>query len=301
MIKRKSIFVLGAGASRPFGFPLGSGLKELVLANYQGDVGHAVHLYNTTRFTRAEVEALTKGLRFSGLSSVDAFLERRPSFIEVGKATMGIELLLAESSSTLLQADSDWLGYLYNRMVGRSLEEFADNQVAFITFNYDRNVEHFLFTSLQHSFGASTEATAAVMGRIPIIHLHGRLGALPWQDARRGIPYGASGIDTHMMNNLVDQIKVVHEDITEVRDKEFTRSKQLLAEAERVFLLGFGFGSLNVERLGLADIKPHFFEGTSYGMTPKETRECRAMVGEQLNLHHNWAALDFLRNVAPLN
>lgn len=301
MITTKTVFVLGAGASHPFGFPLGVELKQRVLENYRDERGHAVHLYNTTKLRENDVSTFVDGLSRSGLSSVDAFLERRPNFLEVGKATMGIELLYAESSSNLWYEGSNWLTHLYRNMVGGALEEFASNQVSFVTFNYDRTVECFLHDSLFHSFGKGSVETAKIVDQIPIIHLHGRLGFLPWQATQNIVPYGKTEIDGRIMRTMLDEVKVVHEDITDVRDREFTRARDLLGKADRVYLLGFGFGARNVERLGLDSIEPIVFQGTSYRMTPKESRQCMAMSGGRVELHHNYDALDFLRNVASLN
>jgi hypothetical protein len=103
------------------------------------------------------------------------------------------------------------------------------------------------------------------------------------------------------MNVMLDEIKVVHEDVTDGRDGEFTWAKELIGDAVRVYLLGFGFGSRNVERLGLAAIKAKDYAGTAYGMTPKESNQCKALCGNLPSLHHNYAALEFLRNVASLN
>ena len=52
---------------------------------------------------------------------------------------------------------------------------------------------------------------------------------------------------------FMDEIKVIHEDITD-RDKDFNNAKDLIANAERIYLMGFGFGRKNVERLGLDNV-----------------------------------------------
>ena len=69
----------------------------------------------------------------------------------------------------------NWLRNLLQHMRGTSFEDFHTNKVSFVTFNYDRSLEHFLCRSLANSF-AKTEAEAGeVISKIPIIHLHGRL------------------------------------------------------------------------------------------------------------------------------
>lgn len=165
MIKTKTVFVLGAGASFPYGFPLGVDLKRLVLECYKDDKPHSAHLYNTTSFDKAAAIKFITALQYSGLSSVDAFLERRPAFLDIGKAMMGIELLIREGLSDLWKEQENWLTYLYGNMIGSTLEEYGENRVSFVTFNYDRVVEHFLHTSLLNAFDRGVEETAKIVER----------------------------------------------------------------------------------------------------------------------------------------
>ncbi len=299
MISTETVFVLGAGASEPYGLPLGSRLRLDVLQNFMDTTGHAVHLYNTTEFVPKQTLEFVEAFRYSGFLSVDAFLERRPEFMDIGKAMMGIELLLRESAILLWQEERNWLTCLYQSMIGSSLEEFAENKVSFVTFNYDRSVEHFLFTSLRNAFGRPNDETKSVLQNTPIIHLHGRLGHLPWQGGE--VPYGSAKIDVQTMRILRNEIKVVHEDITDGRDKDFARAKDLISSATRVYVLGFGFGGRNVERLGMGDVKSADYQGTARGLTPKEASQCRTMCSERINLHASMDSLDFLRHVAMLN
>ena len=302
MITRKTVFVLGAGASSPYGFPLGAELRQHVLDRFNSTTGQAVHLHNATKFTLTQRNTFIEVLRYSGLQSVDALLERRPEFMDVGKAMMAIDLALAEAASNLWQIDDNWMVYLYSSMIGGSLGEFAENQTAFVTFNYDRSLEHFLFTSLKNTFGKPDEETKAILDKIPIIHLHGRLGYLPWQGSSDVVPYGTSGISKAHMDVFLNEIKVVHEEITDGRDKDFSQAKELLAGAERGYLLGFGFGARNVGRLGMKNggVRPVNFHGSAFGMTDKEAGACKDLTGGHLKLYPHYACLEFLRNVATL-
>jgi hypothetical protein len=99
----------------------------------------------------------------------------------------------------------------------------------------------------------------------------------------------------------LNEIKVVHEDITDGRDKDFAQAKQLLDEAKRVYLLGFGFGARNVERLGLANVRAETYRGTTFGMTIKETQQYKSLCGGRIDLNTNYGCLDFLRNFAEIN
>ncbi len=303
MIGTKTVFVLGAGASKPFGLPLGIELKNLVLQNYSPntpDSQHRAHLFNTTDFTERHLSEFIEALRYSGLLSVDAFLERRPEFMPIGKATMAIELLLKEHHNNLWTEGSNWLLYLYSAMIGNSLDQFAKNSVSFVTFNYDRSVEHFFSTSLANSFGRRMEDVKQILDQIPIIHLHGRLGHLPWQVSSPSVEYGKTTVDKLTMEIFLREIKIVHEDITDGRDKDFLRAKQLLAEAKRVYLLGFGFGALNIERLGLENVEAGDYDGTALHLTGKEAEQRKRACGGRINLRDE-DSLDLLRRTAKLD
>jgi len=300
MITVPTVFVLGAGASQPYEFPSGNDLRLHIFERYASVQGRANIVINTTPFGRAEIDRFIVALRFSGFRSVDAFLERRPEFMDIGKAMMGIELLHDEVHETLWRNDSNWLTHLFGAMVGNSLEEFADNKVSFITFNYDRTIEHFLFVSLKNAFGRSEDETAAVVRKIPIVHLHGKLGHLPWQNQKTMIEYGDNQIDARKMQIVTSQIKVVHEELTDGRDSDFAEAKDLLGKAIKVYLMGFGFGTRNVQRLGLSDLTPTLFIGTGFGMTQREISSCQVMCNNRLFLHAA-PCLDFLRAYADLS
>jgi hypothetical protein len=215
--------------------------------------------------------------------------------MEIGKAAMAIELLHGEVHDTLWVSNNNWLTYLYGQMIGSSLEEFAKNKVAFVTFNYDRCIEHFLFISLKNSFGKSDEETAAVASKIKVVHLHGRLGHLPWQEGRTPIAFGDNQIDLRKMQIVANEIKVVHEDHKlDGRDADFDLAHVMLVSAQRVYLLGFGFGARNVERIKLEALTPLTFDGTAYGLTDRELNDCRTLCGGQVNLHR-FQCLDFMR------
>jgi hypothetical protein len=103
MITVPTVFVLGAGASAPYGLPLGIQLRLDIFKNYTMDTDRSVHLFNTTKFRRPDIDKFVDALRYSGLLSVDAFLERRPEFMEIGKSMMGVELLHGEVHDRLWQ------------------------------------------------------------------------------------------------------------------------------------------------------------------------------------------------------
>jgi hypothetical protein len=132
--------------------------------------------------------------------------------------------------------------------------------------------------------------------------LHRRIDSanLPWQSAKEIIPFGSATINPAAMTVMMSQIKVVHEDIADGRDKEFDKAKQLLKDAERVYLLGFGFGARNVEWLGLGTIQPPVYAGSAFDFSSKEANEMKELLGGKAELH-DVVATGFLKSVAVLN
>jgi len=112
-----------------------------------------IHL-QAAGFRSGDIEDFRNSLERSGRSSVDAFLEHRTEFLEVGKAAIAALLLPCEKEESLfdLNRDSRWYEYLFQKL-NAGFEDFANNRIAFITFNYDRSLEFYLFTALKHAYG----------------------------------------------------------------------------------------------------------------------------------------------------
>jgi hypothetical protein len=256
-------------------------------------------LLNTTAFNASHVDRFVDALLHSGLTSVDAFLEHRTEFIDIGKAAIAIELFEKERQAEIWHRN-DWMQYLYSRMTTNTLEEFAKNQISFVTYNYDRSLEHFLFTALRNTYGEKEEKCAVIAKKIGIIHLHGRLAQLPWQDQeRKGIPFGFDQINEHVLRIAMDRIKIVHEDILD-RDKDFDIARRMLWEAKRIYFMGFGYGSKNIERLMFEQVTTSELKGTAHGMQRVEMSAAISQLGKKIELQ-NMECLLFLREVAALD
>jgi hypothetical protein len=184
-MKNPTVFVLGAGASAPFGFPLGRNWSKQIYNGLSGSAQPlAGMLHNTLGHDYAILDRFHKELYFSGKNSIDAFLEHRREYEQLGKAVIAATLIPHETDAIFGYAADNWLRYTYEKL-DTGFEEFGDNfgdnKVSFITFNYDRVIEWFFVTALSNSYHRSKRDCAAVLKSIPIIHLHGRLGYLPWE------------------------------------------------------------------------------------------------------------------------
>ena len=144
--------------------------------------------------------------------------------------------------------DADWYLYLSKRL-NWSFDEFENNKLSIITFNYDRSLEHYLFTSLLNWHGRSVDDCIEKFSKLPIIHVYGQLGKIPYpqRDCRQYLPLGE---DEKIVPGAVvgasQGITLLHEKESELREVH-----NLLTAAERVCFLGFGYNPLNLARLQL--------------------------------------------------
>jgi len=270
MIKNRSVFILGAGASvKPFEYPTGIELSkhitELLRPGIQNQLknnllGCEIQEHKLYEFRDAFLR--------SGKNSIDAFLEHRSDLVEIGRTIIAATLIGYEIEKKLFSFQNNWLRTLYNKL-STSFDEFGSNPISFVTFNYDRVVEQFLFTSLRNSYNRPEEECKTVLANIPIIHLHGQLDFLPWQG--QGRPYSHLTTDRESIISSAAKIKIINEDITGGRDKDFARAKELIGVAQRIYLLGFGFHPLNIARIGIAEFKKSAL-ATGVGLIQREKK-----------------------------
>lgn len=289
MIREPTVLVLGAGASAPFGYPCGSHLHELVCGAIEARnvPGPFFDYMAQAAFAHEQVDAFGYALRYSGTTSVDAFLETRTEFLEVGKAAMAFFLAGRESQKALFEksngdVDGNWYLYLCAAL-DTKFADFRHNALTVVTFNYDRSLEHFLCCALKHRFNKPEDACAEQLKGVPIYHLHGRLGLLPWEEGDQ--PKRSYGITDH--SQVFESSKAIHI-ISEQTPSglEFDGAWAALARAKRIYLLGFGYHQDNIARLHLdrARNEAHI-AGTTVGCSQSEAKinrqEIKAALGNR--------------------
>ena len=283
MIKTRTVLILGAGASQPYGFPVGYELFAMICNGKFGlpDDDRRVKLIaqQTTSFQEE--------LKRSGQTSVDAFLERRDDLVPVGKYLIAATLIPFESEGTLFETPLKGLGQRWYRHLFGALNappgEFGNNALSVITFNYDRSLEHFLATALSKNYQAGR--VGEELRKIPIIHVHGSLG-----EYGHGRMYSPRLV---AVSEATTSIRIVHEAV------ELQPAHQLLSQAEQVIFLGFGYGEKNIERLQLDQhvLQSVPIRGSAKGMTDIEKRNAESAIGRQVSFdNNNFGALDYLRH-----
>jgi hypothetical protein len=196
--------------------------------------------------------------------------------MEVGKLAMALSLIPYENERRLFNAGShtdmptSWYRYLMDKLATNDAAVFRLNRLSVITFNYDRSLEHYLFTALKFRYRKTDTECADLLSAIPIIHVHGSLGSLPWQGGNHVRPYKNT-------DNL-DEIRLAGNNIQVMSEKDehatvFQKAIELLEQASKIYFLGFGYHPTNLKRLGIHTLKnkPEKY-GTSLGLGAAEWR-----------------------------
>jgi hypothetical protein len=302
MFHRKTLFIIGAGAGADINLPVGSKLavdihhrtkvtvsqfgtlesgtfdRELALSFFEGGKGKGRDYYGAFRL-------IHRGILLA--NSIDDYLnihEGTPDVIEVGKAAIIRSILNAERHShifvnpsnmnntlDLMKVHNSWM-VKFMRVLGpgRKVSEVDKvlDDVAFINFNYDRCLEHFLIHALHLQYGISKPRAAEIVGRATIIHPYGSAGPL------ERLPFG--GIEHERLDylDLSKRIKTYTEQIEE--ESTLSSIEASIRNADCLVFLGFAYHTQNMKLLfGKHAVsrktKPVF--GTALGMSKADTSE----------------------------
>lgn len=297
-MKRKTVLILGAGASSHLRFPLGDGLREkifdVLLEPNSNPIGRLLLQagYDGNRLMKFRQQFLV-----SGSMSVDAFIQEWPDWEREGKATIAAFLLQAETDSLHLMYETpEWY-----RTVSHAIKDHDSlwsDHLSIITFNYDRSLEHYLRTALPAARNVESSILEERIQRLEILHFYGDLGSI-WKQRVDGIEYGV-----HDHTHIEPAAESIHLIGRSDKAKEASsRAMELWRGAQLVVFLGFGYHDENLKRLGFegmgfwdANAKPPKFELLTPGLTRvRRPYVERAFAGFNVSMH-DLKIQDFLNN-----
>lgn len=283
----KTVFIIGAGASKEVGLPIGSELKKLIATALHIQVQHGgyqlirgdQHIYEALRLKAAQNPTQRDLLRslqsacwkirdaMPQASSIDSFMDVHSydKHIELcGKLAIVRTVLEAEAKSILFvdplqtkqrinfeSIESTWFNSFFQRLIESCKpSDLAErlSSVVLIIFNYDRCIEHFLYHALQNFYPSlNAEAVALLLRSIEIYHPYGTVGSLPWLRQNGTIEYGATP-NTEQLLKLISQIKTFTEG-TDESSSAVTAIRSNMKTSHRLVFLGFAFHLLNLDLL----------------------------------------------------
>jgi len=280
-ITKPTVLVLGAGASAPFGLPLGRDLRNMVCGLSSGTfvfqqlapLGHS----------NDDIQAFMRELRYSADGSVDAFLEGNPEYLEIGKRIIAALLLPLEIERNLFPpaaSGSNWYEYLANVMAVGT-HDLSANALSIITFNYDRSFEHYFSRVISQRCRIPLGDAHERLRAIPIVHVHGSLGA--YGATPDGGLYGPT-VNPEAVQRAAENIRIVS--AVADTDPVFDVAEELLDRAQRILFLGFGYLPANVRRLRTFETPARpgrLVDGTSVGIPERRWQQIKNEV-----LHGHW-------------
>lgn len=280
MIRTKTTFIIGAGASVELSLPSNEDLllkigqsfdfsrldtptqtrDTLLLSQYLAKLAGRIGKGEQDMYAAAE--RLKVAARLG--RSIDTVLDQHdtdPLIAACGKLAIVHFICQAEAKSIVrltarvpgdlpIQGTETWLyqfGQLLTSGVPRSQVERIFDNVSIICFNYDRAIEHFVPHAMVMAFGMSLqEAQAIVSAKLRIIHPYGTVGRLPWQPGEGAeVEWGTE--QPWNVHNLAGGIRTSGQIM---RDHQAVmQMRSLVASAKRLVFLGYGFQPQNFDML----------------------------------------------------
>jgi len=303
MFTRRTVFIVGAGASKEANFPMGSELMGIIgrkvdirfddgWTQSKGDnrisdavksVVNAIGHRNDPNPHYAAGRAIAGAM--SQAISIDNYLHTHSNdvlVVQMGKLGIAASILEAEAKCLLKidrkRTDSfsfegvkdTWFNVFFQMAhEGVQRESLIDifKNVSFITFNYDRCIEHYLAHAISNYYRVPLpDAEEIVSETLRIEHPYGQVGRLPWQHPTTASPvpfgYDFRPID---LPSLSDQIRTFTERVDD--DNMLGRMHRQIAEAEVVVYLGFSYGEMNMQLMTVEDVGLRTVFGTTLGIS----------------------------------
>ena len=281
MTNKKLTLIVGAGASKELGLPVGSELKQKIASlldirfdfNVQKSGDYQItsalevavrepdgrrdinpHLHAAWRIRDAMPQAI----------SIDNFIDNHQGDGKIelcGKLAIVKSILDAEKRSKIYVDPSNnrnginyantemcWLNP-FTRLLTEScrvdqLEERLGS-IAFVIFNYDRCIEHYLYHALQNYYKISETKVAQLLNAVKFYHPYGSVGALPWQGQENVAAFGGELRADSLLENA-RQIKTFTEG-TDPSSSEICEIREAVATSSNLLFLGFAFHKLNMQ------------------------------------------------------
>ncbi len=282
MIRRKTVIVVGAGASNDLNLPLGEGLQRRIseLLNATGDIWQYLNSASLNHFgvaapDRAQMVAdkvREQHLQILHSPSIDNFLDQNkddPDLVNFLKMVIAYAIAEAEQKSKLsgnrkveeiIHSTSDYFLHDFMNIAirGHQKGNIGDSlsNLTFVIFNYDRCVERYLDHWMKFRFGIQFDWRDIAP---KFIHVYGSLGNYFDGTCFNPFVYGGKFAfqNPHMeLPNYVNKLKVFTEDADSSVRLEISRA---IDEAETIAFFGFGFEEQNMK----------YFEGQGRWITKK--------------------------------
>jgi hypothetical protein len=288
MIEPNTVFILGAGASKPYGFPLGTELRLQIIQALSSPNTEQFKLLQACGYEASQISRFHDDLHDALHDTIDDFLSDRPTHREIGSHAIAIALMNCEDHRRVFPK-RDWYPHLF-----RLLDFKHDRQEleGIVTLNYDRSLEHYLANTIAVSYEGDVKTKAERRFKdFPIFHVHGRLGEYPNR------PYQKKA-DVTDIRAAAAELRITS-DADLDSSPVYAAARELCGKASTIVFLGFGYHMRVINRLGLLEAAPtRKFLGSSHGVHPKQRQALEDRFEKRLSLErHGYEAANYFVNV----
>lgn len=273
-MKRRIVLIVGAGASNALHpqFSLGAGLLQQIsdrvtdrtsihhpyLSNLLDKLGfdysvrwNFVHHLDHYR-ENAEFPSIDEFL--NEVSAYPEFYNVKEEFTQIGKFAimfhiLGYEAEIKNPTSGGLKDDA-WI-HLVAKFIDEKVNENLDLKI--ITFNYDRNIEHFLYN---HERFVSKRQVIKSFLDDSLVHVYGKIGNLEWQNSSDNFEFGEDNSKADKIYREKNEIKIQFPERIDGLNSESDRARRWIHSqtTEKVCAFGFNFDLMNYRTLALQNI-----------------------------------------------
>lgn len=276
----KTVFVIGAGASKEVDLPTGNELKSKIanklnfkVENRQLKGGdQAINNLLLSHEIRGFINGYDVNTVLAHCNSISSSMPLAISidnFIDSHKGVKEIELcsklavartILNEEKKCKLtlngsknfdfkRIEETWFTRFFQLInINTGIQELKHklSKICLIIFNYDRCVEHFLFNAIKTYYGINEENVKDILSELEVYHPYGCIGSLPWQEKESFVDFGE---DVHGMKllNITKKIKTFTEGMSDIKQLKVMRRR--LRNAKSIIFIGFAFHKINMDLL----------------------------------------------------
>lgn len=290
MFVKKTVFILGAGASCHYGYPTGNDLVRQVgqraiqlskkvdgfysTAQQNRFTFSRVVQYNAPQYILEKVDAgdnnpiqtvvnecrnIVGKIKQVDPPVIDHFLNHNPSLSGIGKFLIAWHLLEIERQNKQLSENSNWLRFVFQHMMAecRTQQEFMKNNVSFVTFNYDVSLERQIYECLKATeFFDGTTIAEDFCSDERFIHVYGKIRDKAYEPLKLK-EFDGYFQDKPMLDLAYEASKFIRTIAPYEKtsnNPELKRAQLEIEKAEQVFILGYGFDKTNSANLKLGDV-----------------------------------------------
>jgi hypothetical protein len=246
MLKSKTVFVLGAGASKEVNLPIGSELRKIIAKRLEFKFDTFDHLQGSgdrklfemlNSKYRKEINTYLNACRLirDGIihaDSIDDFIDDHKNneyVVACGKLAIFMSILEAERNSKLYYKDTHiddtinfdaiddtWYSKFF-KLIAKNIskDKIQDifNNISVIIFNYDRCLEHYLVHATASKYAISLNDAEELVKKLTIYHPYNVVGEYFKNTGKPRIKFGEDIYNSLSIDDIMQNIKTYTEEV----------------------------------------------------------------------------------------